>query len=86
MKTNNINNLSPPKVISQLYLGDVSHHQNTNFLCQRTIKNEYAWRTNFELKSRSVMLPALFRLGEENTLKPHSKVLVIVLFFSFGIA
>ena len=27
------------------------------------------------------MLPALFRLGEENTLKPHSKVLVIVLFF-----
>ena len=34
---------SPSKVISQLYSGDVFHHQNTNFLCQRTIKNEYVW-------------------------------------------
>ena len=38
------NHISPPKVISQLYSGDVSHHQNTNFLCQRTIKNEYVWQ------------------------------------------
>lgn len=39
--------LQPPsKVISQLYSGDVFHHQNTNFLCQRTIKNEYVVDTN----------------------------------------
>jgi hypothetical protein len=35
--------------ITQLYSGDVFHHQNTNFLCQRTIKNEYVWQTNKSL-------------------------------------
>jgi len=46
---NTYNHISPPKVISQLYSGDVFHHQNTNFLCQRTIKNEYVWQTNKSL-------------------------------------
>jgi len=54
--------LQPPsKVISQLYSGDVFHHQNTNFLCQQACKITRKAKPTIYTLARKGLIPAYKR-------------------------
>ena len=67
--------LLPPKVISQLYSGDVFHHQNTNFLCQRTIKNEYVWQIEIDeaCKITRKAKPTIYTLARKGLIPAYKR-------------